>query len=113
EGLTTDPARMQANLDTTKGLIFADAAASRLAGLLGREVAHTVVEDAADAVRRTGKSLRDALQEHTGLAPGAPADVDLAFGLDPAVEAAGRFGDRAVAEADKVRDLLSSLQTRW
>ena len=50
---------MRANLDLTRGLLFADAAAARLAPKLGREAAHALIENAADDVRETGAPLRD------------------------------------------------------
>ena len=56
EGLEVDAARMRANIDITRGLLFADAAASRLGAVLGREAAHELVEHAAAEVRRTGCS---------------------------------------------------------
>src|SRR5450631_2860506 len=47
EGLTVDAARMRINLDATRGVIFAEKAAMLLAGKIGRDVAHKVLEDAA------------------------------------------------------------------
>src|SRR5918993_3896849 len=57
EGLAVDPDRMRANLDLTRGLLFADAAAARLAPQIGREEAHRLVERAAGEGRRTGEEL--------------------------------------------------------
>ena len=46
-GLVVDPARMASNIGQTQGLLFADAAAARLAPLLGRDAAHERIEHAA------------------------------------------------------------------
>ena len=58
EGLVVHAERMRTNLDLTRGLLFADAVAARLAPSLGREAAHAIVERAAAAVRDTGPPLR-------------------------------------------------------
>lgn len=108
EGLVVDPGRMAANLDMTRGLLFADAAAGRLAPLCGRQAAHALVERAAGVVRDTGAPLLDALMALEG----RPADatralLEPAFELRPSVEAAATFVDRAVAAARPVRDRLA------
>jgi len=51
EGLTVDTARMRANLENTRGAVFAEKAVMMLAPELGREAARKVVED---AIRETG-----------------------------------------------------------
>jgi 3-carboxy-cis,cis-muconate cycloisomerase len=96
EGLEVDEERMRANLNATRGLLFADAAASRLSGKIGRQAAHELVERAADDVRRTGRELPTVLAGLTS------EDVASAFDLDPAIEAAQPWIDRALAEADQV-----------
>jgi len=95
-GLTVDKARMRTNLDLTRGLLFADAVASALAPKLGRDAAHRIVEKAADAVRETGMTLREVLAKNATL---PKADLDAAFDLTPAVDAAAVMTDRALAEA--------------
>ncbi len=104
-GLEVDAARMRANVDVTRGLLFADAAAARLGGVLGREAAHDLVEGAAAEVRRSGDALqvvlaRDPAVARTGL------DLAGAFDLAPAVAAAGPWVDRAVAHARGVLGVL-------
>ena len=92
EGLEVDTGRMRANIDLTRGLLFADAAASRLAATMGREAAHQAVEHAAAEVRRTGEALQAVL------ARTAPSvDLSAAFDLGPAVAAAGTWVDRTLA----------------
>jgi 3-carboxy-cis,cis-muconate cycloisomerase len=107
EGLEVDAARMRANLDITRGLLFADAASAVIASRAGRAAAHKLVEEAAATVRDTGASLLDALASR----PDLPAGLDrttlaAAFDLAPAVAAAARFTDRALADAAHVRTLL-------
>ena len=101
EGLAVDPDRMRANLDVTRGLLFADAAAARLAPQIGREEAHRLVERAAGEVRRTGEGLQAVL---TRL---APIPLEDAFDLRPAIEMSGIWIDRALAEAASIRNTLS------
>ena len=107
EGLVVDAARMLDNLGITRGLLFADAAASRLGATLGREAAHTLVEHAATEVRRTGDTLQDVLARN---AAAANIDLSAAFDLGPAVAAAAQWVDRALADASRVRDHLLHLQ---
>ena len=98
---------MRANLEATRGLLFADAVAGRLAPQLGREAAHALVEHAAEQVRATGASLRAVLANDPALA-GAGGVLDAAFDLTPSVEAAAGWADRALAAADRICERLSS-----
>ena len=103
EGLEVDAARMRANIGITHGLLFADAAASRLAAALGRDAAHAAVERAAGEVRRTGDGLQAVLARD----PAAFAvDLAAAFDLQPAIDAAGPWVDRALAAAGQIRKSL-------
>jgi 3-carboxy-cis,cis-muconate cycloisomerase len=60
-GLTLNPARMRANLDLGGGLIMAEAIMLDLGAALGRQHAHDVVYDAAQAAFTEGKSFSDVL----------------------------------------------------
>jgi len=60
-GLRLDPARMRANLDLGGGLIMAEAVMLDLGGAIGRQHAHDVVYDAAQAAFVEGKSFSDLL----------------------------------------------------
>jgi len=62
EGMVVDAARMRRNLDTTHGLILAEAVMMGLAPLLGREAAHHLVKHACDAALRDGITLAEALR---------------------------------------------------
>ncbi len=98
DGLQVDAAAMARNLGATRGLVFADAAASLLAPKLGRAAAHTLVERAADTARTSGRDLRAVLAEaDTGLDAQA-----LAAAFDPraAVAAAAAWVEPVAARAD-------------
>src|SRR4051812_12830268 len=107
QGLEVHPERMRANLDATRGLIFADAAAARLAPRLGREAAHGLGEHAAQQVRDPGAHLRDVLADDPTLAgPETGALLDAAFDLTPSVAAVAAWTDRALLAADQIRARL-------
>ena len=61
EGLEVDVARMRANLDTTHGLIMAEAVAFALAGKIGKSDAHHLIETASKTAVAGKKHLRDVL----------------------------------------------------
>jgi 3-carboxy-cis,cis-muconate cycloisomerase len=107
QGIEVDPERMRANIDLTRGLLFADAAAARLAPHLGRGAAHDFVERAAGEVRRSGRSLRDVLAGDPALKSLSDA-LGTAFDLGPSIAAAATWTDRAVEAAETIRTRLSS-----
>jgi 3-carboxy-cis,cis-muconate cycloisomerase len=106
EGITIDGDRMRANLGLTRGLIFADAVAARLAAKLGRAGAHALVERAANAVRDGGRDLQTVLAEDASLPEELRCELSAAFELGPAIAAAAGLADRAVAEARLVAHTL-------
>jgi 3-carboxy-cis,cis-muconate cycloisomerase len=106
EGITIDGDRMRANLGLTRGLIFADAVAARLAAKLGRAAAHALVERAANAVRDGGRDLQTVLAEDASLPEELRCELSAAFELGPAIAAAAGLADRAVAEARLVAHTL-------
>lgn len=61
EGLTVDANRMRANLDATRGTIYAERATIVLGEKLGRDVAFALVERAVGESASTGKHLVDVL----------------------------------------------------
>jgi len=98
EGLTVDAARMQRNLDSTGGLIVAEAVMMGLAPLLGRGEAHHVVHHACDVALAEGIALATALgRDATVSARLTPAQI--ATLTDPAgyLGMAGAFVDRVLA----------------
>jgi 3-carboxy-cis,cis-muconate cycloisomerase len=106
EGLVVDADRMRANIDQTRGLLFADAAAGRLAGTLGREAAHRLVEHAAAEVRRSGASLTEVLAKDPVVRE-RNFDLSSAFDLTPSVTAAARWVDPALRHAAAIRARLT------
>jgi len=63
EGLTVDTARMRQNLEETRGIIFAEKAMTVLAGKLGREKAHQLLEEAVQKVVHERRTLAEVLAE--------------------------------------------------
>ncbi len=61
EGLEVDTQRMRANLDTTKGLIMAEAVTFALAEKIGKSDAHHLVEAASKKAVAEKKTLREVL----------------------------------------------------
>ncbi len=104
-GLRVHPKRMLENLDQTKGLLFADAVASRLGVMMGRERAHELVGEAAKDARRTGQTLREALGNDRYRQEMEAIDLDAAFDLAPAVAAAAAWARRATQEARRLHHL--------
>jgi 3-carboxy-cis,cis-muconate cycloisomerase len=109
EGLEVDAERMLANLNLTRGLIFADGAAAVLAPLMGRGRAHDLVEAAAQTVRRDRVTLGQAILA----APNCPDALDhatLAAALDPtaAIDAAAQWVPPVILEAHRVRGLIGA-----
>jgi 3-carboxy-cis,cis-muconate cycloisomerase len=60
-GLQLDPGRMRANLDLGGGLIMAEAVMLKLGETIGRQHAHDIVYDAAQAAFVERKSFADLL----------------------------------------------------
>lgn len=108
EGITLNPERMRRNLDLGGGLIMAEAVMLQLGGAIGRQRAHDVVHDAAQAAFVEGGSFAELL----GADARVTAHLDRAAIdalLDPtrytglcaqlAREAAGRAREAAMALA--------------
>ena len=107
-GLVVDADRMRTNLEATRGLLFADAVAARLAKKLGGAGAHARLEAAASTVRETGSSLRAVLAADPVVAEAlTPAELDAAFDIGPSVRAAGAWVDGALAAIADARAGLS------
>ncbi|WP_321338076.1 3-carboxy-cis,cis-muconate cycloisomerase [Breoghania sp.] len=63
EGLEVKAERMRANLEITNGLIFAEAVMMKLAPMIGRDVAHHVLEGASKRAVAEGLHLKAVLTE--------------------------------------------------
>jgi 3-carboxy-cis,cis-muconate cycloisomerase len=106
KGLEVYPDRMRANLNATKGLLFAEAAAARLGMTLGRAKAHALVEEAALEVRRTGLPLQDVLAREPFAAHTKDQAIEQAFALEPHIDAAARSAAAAIEASESVRATL-------
>jgi 3-carboxy-cis,cis-muconate cycloisomerase len=83
EGLEIDGGKMAADLETTHGLIMAEAVSMSLAEHLGRQGAHDLIERACKAAVRERKHLRDVLAADPRVTKHlSKAQIDRA--LDPA-----------------------------
>jgi len=79
-GLEIDRDRMAANLELTKGLIYAEAVAAALAKKIGRPAAHEVVTLASQVAIARKRHLRDVLLEDSAFTKEIPAkELDLLF----------------------------------
>ena len=106
-GLVVDEPRMLANIDLTCGLLFADAAAARLARTMGRDAAHHCVGQAAGKVRDGEGLLREILlADREVLRLDAAQDLARAFDLAPAIHAAALWTDRANLAATRILQAL-------
>jgi 3-carboxy-cis,cis-muconate cycloisomerase len=63
EGLTVDASKMRANIESTRGAIFAERAMILLGAKMGRDKAHKLLEDATRKSAEEGRHLRDVLKE--------------------------------------------------
>jgi 3-carboxy-cis,cis-muconate cycloisomerase len=95
EGLEVDAERMRANLDITHGLIMAEAVSIALAGKVGKQEAHKLVEEASKKAGKEKRHLRDVLGEDKRVTAQLPAS-EIAKLFEPAAYtgAAGEFIDR-------------------
>jgi len=97
-GLDVDPARMRANLEASRGQIFAEAVQMAVAPTLGRDAAHALVGAVCKRAAADGRHLRDAIRDEPRLAA-ILDDAALAALFDPAnyLGAADAFIDRALS----------------
>ncbi|NOJ50339.1 3-carboxy-cis,cis-muconate cycloisomerase [Bradyrhizobium archetypum] len=101
-GLIVDPAAMQRNLDSTRGLIVAEAVMMGLAPALGRQTAHDEVYAACRYAFDHGDALLDALLRRPAIASALPRDR-LAALCEPSnyLGTAGAMVDRVLARQSK------------
>ncbi|MDP9458871.1 MAG: adenylosuccinate lyase family protein [Actinomycetota bacterium] len=104
-GLRLNPDRMRRNLDLTDGLIMSEAVMLRLGEVIGRQEAHDVVYEAAQAAAVGGGSLASLLSEDprvsdhlTADAIGELLDPSTYTGLTPAISRDAAARAREVAE---------------
>jgi len=108
EGLVPDPARMLKNLELTRGLIYADAAAGVLTPMIGRTAAHELVEEAAAHVRDNDATLFEAILRHNECPENlTSAALAKAFDPAPAVAAAAGWTPQVLAFVAETITLLN------
>ncbi|WP_043343539.1 3-carboxy-cis,cis-muconate cycloisomerase [Belnapia moabensis] len=97
EGLTVDAARMRRNLESTGGLIVAEAVMMGLAPVLGREAAHHAVNHACDVALAQRIPLAEALMAEAEVKGRLPA-AEIARLTDPSgyLGSAEAFIDRVL-----------------
>lgn len=74
EGLEVDAARMRANLDSTHGLVMAEAVSMALAEKIGKSESHHIVEAASRKAIESKTHLRDVLAKDTRVTAHLSAD---------------------------------------
>ncbi|WP_341523586.1 3-carboxy-cis,cis-muconate cycloisomerase [Pseudomonas sp. G.S.17] len=104
--LDVDAARMLENLDSTKGLVLAEAVSIALAKRLGRDAAHHLIEQCCRSAVEQGTHLRQVLGQHPQVSAEL-SSTELDHLLDPAnyLGQAGRWVERAVAEHEALKPL--------
>jgi 3-carboxy-cis,cis-muconate cycloisomerase len=108
-GLRIDAERMRANLDATRGLIYAEAVSTALARAIGHAAAHELVERACRHALEQGLPLQEVVVSDAEITEHLSA-AELKSLFDPRqhVRAAARLVDQALAA---VRDSISSSPT--
>jgi len=101
EGLEVDTARMRQNLETTHGLIMAEAVAFALAEKIGKADAHHLVETASKKAVADKKHLRDVLMSDPKVTAQLDADKIAALFEPTAYQGASQaLIDRLLASLD-------------
>jgi 3-carboxy-cis,cis-muconate cycloisomerase len=97
EHLEVDAERMRANLELTHGALLAERVTTALAPALGRQVAHELVQEAAQAAFAGERPLRDVLTDDDRVREHLDAE-EVGTLLDPAqyLGATGELIDRAL-----------------
>src|SRR5579859_5471066 len=109
-GLKLDPARMRRNLDLGGGLIMAEAVMLDLGATIGRQHAHDVVYDAAQAAAVEGKSFGDLLAADKRVTAHLDAKAIAAL-LDPTAYT-GLCADMAREAAVRARREAAAITTQ-
>jgi 3-carboxy-cis,cis-muconate cycloisomerase len=99
-GLRVDSERMRANLDATRGLIYAESVSTALARAIGHAAAHQLIERACRHALETSRHLQEVvagdaeITEHL-----SSAELKSLFEPQQHIRAAARLVDRALAAA--------------
>jgi 3-carboxy-cis,cis-muconate cycloisomerase len=99
-GLEVDTARMRENLETTRGLIFAEAVSMALGDRMGKMPAHILVEAACKKALVEKRHLKDVLLHEPGWHGHlAPADLESLFEVRNYLGSAEEFTARVLSQA--------------
>jgi 3-carboxy-cis,cis-muconate cycloisomerase len=111
-GLQVFPERMRRNLDLSGGLIMAESLMLELGKQIGRQRAHDVVYDAAQAAATEGRAFRELLAEDERVAAHlTPAQIEAL--LDPSryTGLCQQFAERGAVRAREVASVIASWRT--
>ena len=107
-GVTLKPERMLANISRSGGMILSEAIMLKLGARLGRQDAHDVVYDVAQAVATDGGAFDTALMEHPEVRESMTSD-ELSELLDPAAYT-GLCSRMAAEQAERARQVAALLR---
>lgn len=97
-GLEIDSERMRRNIDVTHGLIFSEAVQMALAGRIGRQAAHDLLEEACRRAQTENRHLRDILAGDPAFSSQLPAsELDRLFDPQQYLGATQALIDRVLA----------------
>jgi 3-carboxy-cis,cis-muconate cycloisomerase len=98
-GLQVNAERMRANLEVTRGQIYAESISTALAKSTGHAKAHTIVEHACHRALEEGRHLRDVVLADSEItAHVAAAELTALFEPQKHIRAAARLVDQALAK---------------
>ena len=108
EGLTVKPERMRRNLDLSGGLILSEALMLRLGESVGRQQAHDIVYDVAQAITSEGGSFAERLKAEPMINSRLDASAIDAL-LDPSAYTGlcATMADQAANEAIRIAATIS------
>lgn len=102
DGLEIDKDRMAKNLQTSNGLIFAEAVSAALANELGRSAAHNLVEAVCTRAIQKGQHLREALLDDPEVRKHIPAaKLDQLFRAENYIGSAENFIQHVLSRRSK------------
>jgi 3-carboxy-cis,cis-muconate cycloisomerase len=100
--LEVDAARMRRNLESTRGLIFAEAVTMALTSRMGKSNARKLLDAASRKARESGRHLREVLaQERAVTEVLSPAELDRLFAPENYLGVAEQWVDRVIEYSRK------------
>jgi 3-carboxy-cis,cis-muconate cycloisomerase len=99
QGLQVDAQAMRAGIERSRGLVFSEAVATRLAQAMGRAAAHALTEELCRTAAQTGASLLEVMRADRNVARAIPeAELAGLFSPERHFGAAGAMLERAITE---------------